>query len=217
MTNQRPASDTGAEHQDMRRHARITPTQKRSRERMERILSVATELIAATGSDAMRMSEVAERSGISIGSLYQYFPDKRAIIAALAERYHEISRGCISEELSDVRTIDQFRDAFTALIETYYQLFLDEPAMRDVWSGLQADKTLLDIELANSRENGELVARTLAMLMPEADEAALATKVFLVMSLGESTMRLAISVTPEEGRLLVEIYKRMALKELTLE
>ncbi|MCT7377932.1 TetR/AcrR family transcriptional regulator [Chelativorans salis] len=199
----------------MRRGARITPTQKRSRERMERILSVATELIAATGSDAMRMSEVAERSGISIGSLYQYFPDKRAIIAALAERYHETSRACISEDLADVQTLGQFRDAFSALIETYYQLFLEQPAMRDVWSGTQADKTLLDIELLNSRENGDLVASTLAKLMPAADEAALATKAFLVMSLGEATMRLAISVTPEEGRLIVETYKRMALKELT--
>lgn len=215
MSERRSTSAPGTEHQDTRRRARITPTQKRSRERMERILSVATELIAATGSDAMRMSEVAERSGISIGSLYQYFPDKRAIIAALTERYHEASRACISEELSDVRTVDQFRDAFSALIETYYHLFLDEPAMRDVWSGTQADKTLLDIELLNSRENGSLVASTLARLMPAADEAALATKAFFVMSLGEATMRLAISVTPEEGRVIVDTYKRMALKELT--
>ncbi|WP_346772385.1 TetR/AcrR family transcriptional regulator [Chelativorans sp. AA-79] len=161
------------------------------------------------------MSEVAERSGISIGSLYQYFPDKRAIIAALADRYHETSRACIGEALSEVETLDEFRQAFAELIEIYFRLFLGEPAMRDVWSGTQADKTLLDIELLNSRENGDLVADTLARLMPAADKKALATRAFLVMSLGEATMRLAISVTPEEGRLIVETYKRMALKELT--
>lgn len=53
--------------------------------------------------------------------------------------------------------------------------------------------------------------------MPAADEAELTTKAFLVMSLGEATMRLAISVTSEEGRLIVETYKRMALQELTSE
>jgi 23S rRNA U2552 (ribose-2'-O)-methylase RlmE/FtsJ len=101
------------------------------------------------------------------------------------------------------------------LIETYYQLYLENPAMRDVWSGTQADKALLDIELINSRENGDLVASTLARLIPTADEAALATKAFLVMSLGEAAMRLAISVAPEEGRLIVETFKRMAVQELT--
>ena len=49
---------------------RRNPTQQRSRERQERILAVATQLIAAKGSDQLKMSEIAERSEISIGSLY---------------------------------------------------------------------------------------------------------------------------------------------------
>ncbi|MFX6225919.1 helix-turn-helix domain-containing protein, partial [Acinetobacter baumannii] len=65
---------------------RRQPSQNRSRERVERRLAVATELLAAHGSDAMRMGESAERAGVSIGSLYQYFPDKAAIIRTLAER-----------------------------------------------------------------------------------------------------------------------------------
>src|SRR5262245_1644489 len=59
---------------------RKMPVQKRSRERVERMLAVATELIAEKGSDALRMGEVAERSGVSIGSLYQFFPDKTALL-----------------------------------------------------------------------------------------------------------------------------------------
>ena len=51
-------------------------------------LSCASTLIEKSGSDAMRMSDVAEMAGISIGSLYQYFPDKGAIIRTLAERYN---------------------------------------------------------------------------------------------------------------------------------
>ena len=66
---------------------RRSPSQQRSRERVERMLSAASALIAEQGSDAMRMGEVAERAGVSIGSLYQFFPDKRAIVWALAERY----------------------------------------------------------------------------------------------------------------------------------
>jgi AcrR family transcriptional regulator len=181
---------------------------------MERILAVATELISESGSDCMKMSEVADRTGISIGSLYQYFPDKRAIIAALADRYHEASRACIGEKLAEVATVEEFRRAFGELVDVYYELFLQKPAMRDIWSGTQSDKALLQIELLNSREDARLVAGVLGRLMPETEAAARAATAFLVMSLGEATMRLAISVQPEEARILVETYKRMALSEL---
>ena len=87
----------------------------------------------------MRMSEVAEMAGISIGSLYQYFPDKSAIIQTLAKRYNAEGRKCIKAELSNVRDIDGFRDAFGRLIDIYYEIFLAEPVIRDIWSATQAD------------------------------------------------------------------------------
>ncbi len=64
--------------------ARITPTQQRSRERFERILASAAEVMAEKGSEAFRMSDIVERTGIAFGSLYQYFPDKSALIGTLA-------------------------------------------------------------------------------------------------------------------------------------
>jgi len=196
---------------------RRAPSQRRSRERVERILAVATELIAARGSDALRMAEVAAKAEISIGSLYQYFPDKAAIIRALAERYSAEGRACIEEGLREVRDAAGLRRAFGALVDTYYGLFLAEPVMRDIWSGLQADKGLREIDLEDSRINGRVLADVLARIDPEADRADLFTRAFLVMQLGEATMRLAVSVGREEGDALVETYKRMALRELAPE
>jgi AcrR family transcriptional regulator len=193
---------------------RRAPTQQRSRARQERILAAATALIAAQGSDAMRMGELAEKAGISIGSLYQYFPDKAAIIRTLAERYNAQGRACIEAALAEVRDIASFRTAFGALIDTYYAIFLAEPVMRDIWSGTQADKGLRDIELADSRANGAVLAATLARLDPDADRERLASKAFLIMQLGEATMRLAISVDRREGDRLVQDYKRMVMREL---
>lgn len=153
--------------------SRRAPSQRRSRERVENILEVATALIAEAGSDAMRMSEVAESAGISIGSLYQYFPDKAAIIRTLAERYNAQGRECIEAELADVRDMAGLRTAFGGLIDTYYGLFLAEPVIRDVWSGMQADKTLREVELEESRANGALLADVLVRLKPDADPEAL--------------------------------------------
>ncbi|MCV0395723.1 MAG: TetR family transcriptional regulator [Rhizobiaceae bacterium] len=190
------------------------PVQQRSRERVERMLAAATELIAAKGSDALKMSEVAERAGVPIGSLYQFFPDKGAIIHRLAERCAEESRDCIATGLADVRDVAGFERAFRDLYDLYYRIFLAQPARRDIWFAVQADKALRAMEIAESRYNGAVLAGVLKRLRPDADEKALEASAFLVMSLGEATVRLAVSVERAEGERLMEGYKRMAVREL---
>lgn len=190
------------------------PTQQRSRDRVEHLLAVAASLIAAHGSEALKMSDLAGKAGVSIGSLYQYFPDKGAIIRTLAQRYNAQSRACIAEALAPVRDKAGLRRAFAGLVDTYYRIFLAEPVMRDIWSGIQADKALQEIERKDSRANGALLAEAMARARPRADRAALENTAFLVMQLGEATMRLAVSTDRRQGDALVEGYKRMVLREI---
>jgi AcrR family transcriptional regulator len=197
----------------MKPAAARVPTQQRSRERVERMLAAASELIERGGSDAMKMSEVAERAGVPIGSLYQFFPDKGAIIRTLAERYNAAGRDCIEKELAPVQTLAELGDAFARLVDIYYAMFLAEPVMRDIWSGTQADKALQEIDLGDSRATGRLLASALERVRPDADRDRIATKSLLIMNLGVATMRLAIAVGREEGATLVEAYKAMALRE----
>lgn len=193
---------------------RRSPSQKRAVERVERLLEAARGLIAEKGSDAMRMAEVAERAGVSIGSLYQYFPDKTAIVRVLAQRFNAHGLACIEAELAQVETPEELRAAFRRLIDIYYGIFLAEPVIRDVWSATQADKGLREMELENSRENGALLAAAMARARPSAEPRSLQASAFLVMQLGEATMRLAVSVERHEGDALVEAYVRMALGEI---
>lgn len=194
--------------------ARRMPAQQRSRERLERILVVASGLIAERGSDLLRMSEVAELAGISIGSLYQYFPDKGAIIRALADRYSAESRRCIEEALAGVRDLDGLLAAFEGLVDQYHAIMLAEPVMRDIWSGMQADKQLMAIELRESRAMGALLAEVMARVHPAIAPDRIAATAFLIWQLGEATMRLAVSLDRAEGDALVAAYKRMTLREL---
>ena len=193
---------------------RRAPAQQRSRERLDRILAVASELIAERGSDQLKMSEVAERAGISIGSLYQYFPEKSAVIRSLAERYSAENRRCISEALAGVGTLEELRAAYEGLLDQYYALCLAEPVMRDIWSGMQADKQLMALELAESRICGALLGAAMQRVDPAADPEKLAASAFLIWQLGEATMRLAISLKRSEGDALVETFKRMTWREI---
>lgn len=195
--------------------ARRLPAQQRSRERLERILAAASSLISQKGSDTVKMNEVADLAGISIGSLYQYFPDKRAIIRTLAERYSAASRKCIEDALVGVRDLDGLLAAYASLVDQYYQIFLAEPVMRDIWSGMQADKQLMALEAAENRASAALLATAMRRVHPHADRKRIAASAFLIWQLGEDTMRLAICQNRREGALLVDVFKRMTLRALS--
>jgi len=74
-----------------RRTARLAPrrkpTQTRSRETVSAVLAAAAELFATAGPARTTTNRIAARAGVSVGSLYQYFPNKEAILAALGERH----------------------------------------------------------------------------------------------------------------------------------
>lgn len=195
--------------------ARKQPKQQRSAETRQRILDAAARVFAEFGYRGGTTNRIAEAANISIGSLYQYFPDKRAIIRTLAERYAAASRQCIEQALAGVRDVEGLRQAFASLVDQYYAIFLAEPVMRDIWSGMQADKELMAIELAESRASGALLAAVMRHVHPGADPEKTAASAFLVWQLGEATMRLAISFPRTEGDAIVEAYKRMTLRELS--
>lgn len=193
---------------------RRQPTQARARERVERILTAATELIAETGSDAVRMTEVAERAGVPIGSLYQYFPDKAAILRMLAMRVMERVRDGLRENLQGVESAADAMGRVDAITVAYYNLFLSEPVTRDIWSGTQSDKTLQELDIEDSRENGHIFFGALKHLVPRREHARLQAASFLLMQLSGAAVRLAIAVDRKEGDRLMEEYRRILRAEL---
>src|SRR5580698_6944067 len=70
-----------------RQISRRIPQQARAQRTISLLLDAAAEVFNQTSYDAATLTEIAARAGTSIGSLYQYFPDKTAVALALAERY----------------------------------------------------------------------------------------------------------------------------------
>jgi AcrR family transcriptional regulator len=67
--------------------SRAQPVQKRAQERRNLILGVTAELLEEVGQDDLTTILVAKRAGVSVGTLYHYFPNKYAIMYALAEQW----------------------------------------------------------------------------------------------------------------------------------
>jgi AcrR family transcriptional regulator len=71
---------------------RKTPIQGRSRNTVDVIVEAAARILTREGADALSTNRIAEVAGVSVGSLYQYFPNREAIVAALIERQFGIVR-----------------------------------------------------------------------------------------------------------------------------
>jgi AcrR family transcriptional regulator len=67
--------------------SRAQPVQKRAQQRRNLILGVTAELLEEVGQDDLTTILVAKRAGVSVGTLYHYFPNKYAIMYALAEQW----------------------------------------------------------------------------------------------------------------------------------
>src|SRR5437773_55844 len=70
-----------------KRAPRREPRQKRARQTVEIVLDAVVEVLKRDGVSAVTTNRIAEVAGVSIGSVYQYFPDKQAIFMALHARH----------------------------------------------------------------------------------------------------------------------------------
>lgn len=105
---------------------RKKPRQDRSQGMVERILDAAGALLADDEAKALTTNAIAARAGLSVGSLYQYFPNKEAIVLELTRRwlsaFTPISAGYLAKERPrDWAEFQTDFEAFTRKIAATYQ------------------------------------------------------------------------------------------------
>lgn len=189
--------------------ARPAPSQRRSRERYERILETAAALLIEQGADAFRMSDVVERSGVPFGSLYQYFADKTALIGALAERYNETGRACVAAALAEVRSASDLHSALCRITDEYYAFFVGEPVVRHIWAATQANPMLQKLDAEDMEALSKLLIDASQRVLPNTDRKALGFYARLTMQLIAAAVRHAITLDRRRAEASLTLFKRM--------
>jgi AcrR family transcriptional regulator len=183
---------------------RRVPKQERSRERIGEILKVAKELIGQKGIDAVTMKEIAALSGGPIASVYQYFPNKSAIIAMLYEVYVEEVRGLIAGHITKIETAEHALQATDDLFDLYYERMRAEPSTQDLLNAIQADKALADLDIAETRLQAEVFYQATSHFVAENLRESYAQTLFVMFHMAGATLRLALMVPDEAAQLLAQ-------------
>lgn len=149
---------------------RTEPVQQRSAERITSLLDAAADLIDQNGIDGLTTSDVATRSGSSVGVVYRYFPNIQSLLRALASRNMEKFTARIFGGMSDQP--QGWMAAMDVAIDGYVDLLRNEPGFRALGFGDVIDKRFMQPDASNNsvlaREFNALFTRKYG-LIPSAE------------------------------------------------
>lgn len=109
------------------RAGRRRPRQARARETCEAIFEAAAQILEREGECAFNTNRIAERAGVSVGTIYQYFPDKEAILVAMARAEQQ---GIAAENVRTAARPSSYDDMLRSSLRRFIRAFEGRPATR---------------------------------------------------------------------------------------
>jgi AcrR family transcriptional regulator len=171
---------------------RRVAAQKRSRKTVERILASAVDLVVQKGADPVTMTDIANGAGISIGTIYQYFADKSAIMQALLLRHNEEVETLLRSAIADAKTLEELVERLLAAYIVYSELHRKDPFYRSIWAAVRADTELQAADVQDSSAKGAMLFGVARPLYREVDDGLLMGTCVLIMHLSMAAARFAL-------------------------
>ncbi len=125
---------------------RKKPSQKRSLERVNNILNACAALMAEIGPDGVNTNTIAERADIPVSSLYQYFPNKHAVLIELMrQELREIDQ-VTARVVEKITPKTHWTELCETLVDDYVELTKTQPGFVALWHTIQAHPALYNIQ-----------------------------------------------------------------------
>ncbi|MFI8631494.1 TetR/AcrR family transcriptional regulator [Microbacterium sp. NPDC077663] len=111
---------------------RRTPTQRRSRRKLSQAIAAAETLVLRDGVDVITLPRVAAEAGLSVGALYQYLPDRDAILGAIVARYHDRLERLLDDAIERMSADTRTEDPVGRVLRAVADVYLDERSARSL-------------------------------------------------------------------------------------
>lgn len=175
---------------------RRVPVQGRSVARVQRMLDACAGIVDEVGYEGLTTTLLAERAGVAIGSVYQFFPDKRAVVQALTQRNLEAYLGRLAERFTAAELTSWWEGVGTA-IDEYIQMHRTVPGFRTLHFGDVVDAHLLDDEQDNNAVIAAQLAEVLVARFDVADTGRLRFALAIAVEAADALIKLAFRRDPD--------------------
>jgi AcrR family transcriptional regulator len=181
---------------------RRAPVQRRSAERLTRILDACADLLDEVGYDELSTRAVAARAGVPIGSVYRFFGNKRAMADALGERNLERYTERVTRRLEETAGEGGWRAAVDAVLDEYLDMKRTAPGFSLVDFGNQIPIGTRHVE-PNHRVADRL-AELLSGYLGRGPDEELRRTVLVAVETADTLVHLAFRVSPEGDERIID-------------
>ena len=140
------------------------PSQRRSQQRVSLILEATAEVLRTRGIAEVTTNSIAEQASIPVSSIYQYFPNKEAILVALYSDYLQSIEEVMDEFETRARLEQPWDAFFTESLKAIYRQETRDQIDRELQNGLNLLPELMEIENAHRQKFAERLAGMLRKL-----------------------------------------------------
>ncbi|USQ84656.1 TetR family transcriptional regulator [Streptomyces phaeoluteigriseus] len=187
---------------------RRTPRQARSRARLALVLRAAERVLVTEGVEALTTTRVAAEAEVSVGSLYQYLPDRDALIDALAAGYFARIEA-VMDDLVRAAAAERWEDPVGVLLDAFAGVYRTEHGFRALWFGSGLTERTRAADREHKRRMADGVRRVLLALDMADDDEALARAAHAAVLAADALAQEAFRRDPAGDAALLEEAKVM--------
>ncbi|MGZ4762039.1 MAG: TetR/AcrR family transcriptional regulator [Ilumatobacteraceae bacterium] len=182
---------------------RRLPSQARSRRRVDHVLDTAAALIDQVGPDIITTGMIAKAAGVSIGWLYDFFPNRESIFDEIVTRSLDKVTP-IAEAVHDARPDDNWREVLGAVVDALFVFYQVEPGFRVLWLSRFQSTAMIQVnrehDLADATAAYQRLSRHGLDLVGVNPELAL----HMVIGIIDKGLDLAFRIDPNGDRDIVD-------------
>ncbi len=188
---------------------RKVPEQRRSRERVERIIATAEKILEDQGYSALTMRSIAEAAGVPNGTVYQFFDDKAALVDIVVQLniagFEQVLTD-LSEAVGDLRVEE--------LIDTVFDTFVQRNRRNRAYMVVRSARALRperqDADDRNIERLAHLVHRALVHRVGVADRPEVAVACQVAIQTADALLALAFRADPHGDTAILSEARRIA-------
>jgi AcrR family transcriptional regulator len=187
---------------------RRRPQQARSRARVQRLLEAADRVLADEGYSALTVRRLAEEAEVPVGTIYQFFDDKGAVVDALARRYIGEFDAMIELLVADAES-GPWDDVVDTVMDAAIGMYRSQPGYLAIWIGRHLSPELQQVDEANNAAIAAGLRRIVIAQHGVPDDERLARACQVAVQTTDALLQLAFRLDPEGDRDILTEARRL--------
>jgi AcrR family transcriptional regulator len=173
---------------------RKRPSQERSRDTVEKLLNVTEILLEEQGLDRLTTVLIAKKAALSVGTLYEYFPNKHSILFALASRWIDKMEVVMGENEVERNEFSAWTEWYDAYVSAMLALYREDKGLVRYYDMLVSVLELRQLDLKLDDMVVAYLSRSLLAFFPNLDRGDVEVLDRMIITNMHNVLRFAVNM-----------------------